>query len=126
MRRSASRVLRRALGASVFRFLAIGSSHRNGWKHRGHGENWDRNAPVPIFSQRQAWLDVFHSWLMMRLPLRMEEIRVQRYRADLETLEHRSGSKKYTNTFVSTAFMQFVPREMVFARVYGTFPDTLP
>ena len=26
-------------------------------------------------SQRQAWLDVFHSWLMIRLPLKLEEIR---------------------------------------------------
>jgi hypothetical protein len=34
-----------------------------------------RQAPGLTDEQRQAWLDVFHCWLMMRLPLKLEEIR---------------------------------------------------
>jgi hypothetical protein len=69
--------------------------------------------------QRQAWLDVFHCWLMIRLLLKLEEIRkmnfedllrnglvseaafrdltaraeheLQQYRANLQRVEHRSA-----------------------------------
>jgi len=34
-----------------------------------------RQAPGLTDQQRQAWLDVFHCWLMIRLPLKLEEIR---------------------------------------------------
>jgi predicted transposase YdaD len=34
-----------------------------------------RQAPGLTDEQRQAWLDVFHCWLMIRLPLKLEEIR---------------------------------------------------
>jgi hypothetical protein len=35
-----------------------------------------RQAPGLTDEQRQAWLDVFHCWLMIRLPLKLEEIHV--------------------------------------------------